>query len=118
VSNVFTNARSVYEQRATLGLVPFKDAPIPDEPAFAVTMEICGVEMDSWNSSEGMETAIGIEGEYSINLLTGKARFKKTAPTLILIHLNVDRQNGTTYNREVSGASYSKTVDFVLSMSK
>jgi hypothetical protein len=95
----------------------FKDAPIPDEPAFAVTMEICGVETDSWDSSEGMENGIGMENAYSTNLLTGNARFKKTAPTVILIHFNVDGQNGTAYNREVWRLVF-ETVDFVLSMVK
>lgn len=102
-SNVFINARSVYEQRTTLGLVPFKNAPINDEPAFAVAMEIVGVEMYPWDNNEGMETAISMENAYSINVLRGKARFRKNGTDCdpVLIHFNVDAQNGTTYNREV-----------------
>jgi hypothetical protein len=102
-SNVFSNARSVYQQRTNLGLVPFKNAPIADEPAFAVAMEICGVEMDSWDSSDGMETAMNMENAYSINVLKGKARFRKGGADRdpVLIHFNVDAQNGTTYNREI-----------------
>jgi len=102
-SNVFINARSVYEQRKTLGLVPFKNAPIADEPAFGVAMEICGVEMDPWDNHEGMETAINIESVYSINVLTGEAKFRKSGADCdpVLIHFNIDAQNGTTYNREI-----------------
>jgi hypothetical protein len=101
-SNVFINARSVYEQRKTLGLVSFKNAPIADEPAFGVAMEICGVEMDPWDNHEGMETAINIECVYSINVLTGEAKFRKNGDCdPVLIHFNVDAQDGTTYNREV-----------------
>lgn len=78
-SNVFVNARSVYERGSTLGLVPFKNAPIADEPAFAVAMEIAGVEMDPWDSNESMETAINIESVYSINVLTGEAKSNRIA---------------------------------------
>jgi hypothetical protein len=102
-SNVFVNARSVYEKRTTLGFVPFKNAPIADEPAFAVALEISGVEMDPWDNQEGMETALNMEDVYSINVLTGKGRFRKNGTDCdpVLIHFNVDAQNGTTYNREV-----------------
>jgi hypothetical protein len=31
-----------------------------NEPAFAVAMEIAGLEMDPWNDSEGMATAINM----------------------------------------------------------
>jgi hypothetical protein len=102
-SNVFINARSVYEQRATLGLVPFKNAPIADEPAFAAAMEISGVAMDPWANKEGMETAINMENAFSLNVLTGNAKFRKNGIDCdpVLIHFNVDAQNGRTYNREV-----------------
>jgi hypothetical protein len=103
-SNVFISARSVYERRTTVGLVPFKNAPIADEPAFGVAMELCGVEMDPWDNREGMETALNMENVYSINVLTGKAKFRKNGVDCdpVLIHFNVDAQNGTTYNREAS----------------
>jgi hypothetical protein len=102
-SNVFINARSVYERRTTLGFVPFKNAPIADEPAFAVALEISNVEMDPWDNEEGMETALNMEDVYSINVLTGKARFRKNGTDCdpVLVHFNVDAQNGRTYNREV-----------------
>ena len=102
-SNVFINARSVYEKRTTLGFVPFKNAPIADEPAFAVGLEISGLEMDPWDKQEGMETALNMEDAYSINVLTGKARFRKNGADCdpVLIHFNVAAQNGTTYKREV-----------------
>ena len=107
-SNVFINARSIYERRKTLGFVPFKNAPINDEPAFAVAMEISGVEMDPWDNNEGMETAINMEDASSINVLTGKARFRKNGTDCdpVLIHFNVDAQSGTTYNREVCRLEY------------
>ena len=109
-SNVFINARSVYEQRTTLGLVPFKNAPIADEPAFAVAMEISGVEMDPWDNIEGMETAINMENVYSINVLAEKARFRKNGANCdpVLIHFNMDAQNGTTYDREVCRLEFEK----------
>jgi hypothetical protein len=102
-SNVFINARSVYEKRTTLGFVPFKNAPIADEPAFAVGLETSGIEMDPWDNQEGMETALNMEDVYSISVLTGKARFRKNGTDCdpVLIHFNVAAQNGTTYNREV-----------------
>jgi hypothetical protein len=103
-SDIFITARSVYERRTTLGLIPFKNAPIADEPAFAVAMEIGGVDMDSWDDHEGMETAIKMENIYSLNVLRGKARFRKNGADCdpVLIHFNVDAQNGTTYSREIA----------------
>lgn len=103
-SNIFIAARSVYERRTTLGLIPFKNAPIADEPAFAVAMEISGVDMDPWDSQEGMETSINMENIYSLNVLEGKARFRKNGTDFepVLIHFNFDAQNGTTYNREIA----------------
>jgi hypothetical protein len=103
-SKVFNTARSVYERRTTLGLIPFKNAPIADEPAFAVAMEIAGVEMDPWDNHQGMGTAINMENIYSLNVLRGKARFRKNGADCDpdLIHFNVDAQNGRTYNREVA----------------
>jgi hypothetical protein len=103
-SQIFNTARSVYERRTTLGLIPFKNAPIADEPAFAVAMVIAGVDMDPWNNHEGMETAIDMEDIHSLNVLRGKARFRKNGADCdpVLIHFNVDAQNGRTYNREVA----------------
>jgi hypothetical protein len=90
-----------------------------DEPAFGAAMEICGVEMDSWNISDGNENAMYMENAYSINVLKGKARFRKNGADRdpVLIHFNVDAQDGTTYNREIYRLKFENCC-FVLSMSK
>jgi hypothetical protein len=102
-TRVFATARSVYERRSSLGFVPFKNAPIADEPAFAVAMETCGVPMYCWDTENGMETAIGIEQMLKMNVLAGKARFVKsgTVRNPALVHFNVGAQDGVTYAREM-----------------
>ena len=74
---VFSISRSVYDRRAELGFVPFKGAPINDEPAMAVAMEKCGIDMDPWDSIRGMETAIGMRRASAVNVLKGESRFFK-----------------------------------------
>ncbi len=66
---LFGISRSLYERRAELGFVPFKGAPINDEPAMAVAMEKCGISMDPWESIRGMETAIGMKRAFAVNVL-------------------------------------------------
>ena len=109
-SRVFHKARAIYEKRATLGFVPFKNAPIADEPAFAVAMESCGVEMDPWDRNNGMETAINMENVFSINVLNEQSRFLKNGTECdpVLIHFNVGAQDGATYYREMCRLQFEK----------
>jgi hypothetical protein len=103
-ADIFRVARSVYERRAELGFVSFKGAPIADEPAFGVAMEHCGIQMDPWDGLNGMETAIGMRRGHSLNVLKGLSRFLKDGRerTPVLIHFNVDAQNGVVYHRELT----------------
>jgi hypothetical protein len=100
---VFSISRSVYERRAELGFVPFKGAPINDEPAMAVAMEKCGIKMDPWDSIRGMETAVHMRRALAVNVLTGESRFFKDnlMRDPALIHFNVNAQDGFIYNRDV-----------------
>ncbi len=110
-SEVFTIARSIYERRASLGFVPFKNGPMSDEPAFAVAMERTGIEMDPWDSGNGMETAMNIQSVSEMNVLNGSVRFRKLdgverSPTLV--HFNVDAQDGMRYAREMLRLKYER----------
>jgi hypothetical protein len=100
---VFSTSRSVYERRAELGFVPFKGAPINDEPAIAVAMEKCGIDIDPWDSIRGMETAVSMRRALAINVLRGESRFFKDnmERNPALIHFNVNAQDGLIYNRDV-----------------
>ncbi|CAM5762342.1 hypothetical protein LMIY3S_00441 [Labrys miyagiensis] len=102
-AKLFEEARTVYEKRDSLGFVSFKNAPIADEPAFAVAMEHCGIEMDPWDSNNGMQTAINMQSGHSINVLKGLARFRKSnvESDPVLVHYNVNAQYSLIYNREV-----------------
>ena len=61
-----------------------------NEPAFAVAMEIAGLEMDPWDDSEGMATAINMENVYDINVLRGEAKFRKNGADCdpVVIHFS------------------------------
>lgn len=109
---VFDGARDVYRNAATLGFVPFKNAPIADEPALAVAMERCGIEMLPWDSNRGMETAINIERVEEINVLRNTAVFFKSGVrrTPSFLHFNVDAQNSTLYNRELCRLAYGESL--------
>ena len=105
---LFTITRSLYERHAEFGFVPFKGAPISDEPAMAVAMEKCGINMDPWDSIHGMETAIGMRKSLAINVLKGESRFLKgkIERNPVLIHYNVDAQDGLVYTRDVCRLLY------------
>jgi hypothetical protein len=109
-SRVFETARSIYDRRESLGFVPFKNAPMNDEPAFAAAIELCGIEMDSWDSDKGMETFINVEKICEMNVLRGRARFCKGGvernPTLV--HFNVNAQYGILYGREMLRLEHEK----------
>lgn len=100
---VFEEARRIYEQRDTMGFVRFKNAPVADEPVFAVAMEKAGVPMGEWDPVHGMETAINIQRVDRINVLDRVARFYKgdVLREPALIHFNVDAQNSMIYNHEI-----------------
>jgi hypothetical protein len=48
-----------------------------NEPAFAVAMNIAGLEMDPWDDSEGMATAINMENVYDVNVSKGRSEVQK-----------------------------------------
>jgi hypothetical protein len=102
-AKLFAQARMVYAKRDALGFVRFKNAPIADEPAFAVAMELCGIDMDPWDADNGMQTAINMQSGHSINVLEGQARFRKSnvAADPVLVHYNVNAQYSFVYNLEV-----------------
>jgi hypothetical protein len=110
-SKVFVDARTVYEKRDALGFVRFKNAPIADEPAFAVAMEHCGIEMDPWDADNGMQTAINMQSGHSINVLEGHARFRKSnvESDPVLVHYNVNAQYSLVYNLEVCRLEFEKS---------
>ena len=105
---LFAISRSLYERHAEFGFVPFKGAPISDETAMAVAMEKCGINMDPWDSIHGMETAIGMRKSLAINVLKGESRFlkDKIGRNPVLIHYNVDAQEGLVYTRDVCRLLY------------
>jgi hypothetical protein len=105
---VFVIGRSLYESREEFGFVPFKSAPISDEPAMAVAMEKCGIDMDPWDCIHGMETAIGMRKALAINVLKGESHFLKgnIECNPVLIHYNVDAQDGLVYTRDVCRLLY------------
>jgi hypothetical protein len=109
---VFTIARSLYERRDSLGFVEFKNAPIADEPAFAVAMELSGVAMDDWDNQNGMETAIGMHNAFSINVLAGQARYLKNGVEVdpVLIHFNVGAQDDAIYWREIHRLKFERSL--------
>jgi hypothetical protein len=102
-SEVFATARAVYARRHELGLLPFKNAPVNDEPILGIAMERCGVALDPWDPEEGMETAIRMSQPIDLDVLRGRARFRKDgaerAPCLL--HFNVDAQESLLYQREI-----------------
>jgi hypothetical protein len=101
--DIFKSAREIYIQRADLGFVEFKNAPIADEPAFSVAMERHHVAMLAWDNVNAMETAIGMRDTYGINVLQGRSKFNKNGHDVnpALIHFNVEAQTSVAYNREI-----------------
>jgi hypothetical protein len=103
-SKVFSTAREIYENRHQVGLKPFKNSPVADEPIFAMAMEVNSVDMLPWDNGETMSTALGkLKGSLSINVLQGKSRYIKKGVEVnpAVIHFNVGCQDYFIYRREL-----------------
>ncbi|MFO1056430.1 MAG: hypothetical protein U1E53_05620 [Dongiaceae bacterium] len=100
---LFATARAVYDRRHELGLRPFKNAPANDEPILGIAMERCGVALDPWDPEEGMETAIRMCEPVELDVLRGRACFRKDdgLRSPCLLHFNVDAQESLAYQREI-----------------
>ena len=100
--SVFQLARNIYQKREGMGFVSFKGAPINDEPALAAAMEKLNIEMYEWDPVNGMETAIGMNNYYAINVLSGNSRFLKNGQerSSVLLHFNVADWQRRIYARE------------------
>jgi hypothetical protein len=100
---LFATARALYDRRHELGLLPFKNAPVADEPILGIAMERCGVPLDPWNPEEGMETAIRMSQPVELDVLRGRACFRKDdgLRSPCLMHFNVDAQESLVYQREI-----------------
>ncbi len=102
-SPVFGLSREIYKNAADLGFKKFKNAPLADEPVFALAMEEAGVELYPWDHVNGQETAIGMDDRYGINVIEGKSRFIKNGVEVepAIIHFNSGGINVKSYFRDI-----------------
>ena len=115
--DVFSSAREVYEQRRKLTLKEFKNAPVNDEPIFALAMETNAIEILPWEKAVVMGTYSGdVKNKNDINVLKRRARYIKNNVILdpMIIHFHFECQDYFIFFLE---ARRLKHQDSILSMS-
>ncbi len=102
-SKVFELSREIYRDAGGLGFTKFKNAPLADEPVFALAMEQLSVELMPWDNVNGQETAIGMDDCYGINIIEGKSKFIKNGVEVepAVIHFNSGGINVKSYFRDI-----------------
>jgi hypothetical protein len=105
---LFARARALYERRTELGLKPFKNAPVADEPVISVAMEMCGIEMHQWDPTAGMETWMHMRDMRHVNVIKGQSTVTKHGKTLApaVIHYHVGGQLSFAYQRDTFRLAY------------
>ncbi len=102
-SPVFELSRGIYKDAADLGFKEFKNAPLADEPVFALAMEEAGVELYPWDNVNGQETAIAMGDRCGINVIEGQSKFVKNDIDVepAIIHFNSGGLNVKSYFRDI-----------------
>jgi hypothetical protein len=73
-AKVFESARRIGAERDRVGLTPFKNSPVADEPIMTMAMEVNGVPMLPWDGGRAMSTALGdTRGLTGLDVLKGGA---------------------------------------------
>ena len=100
---IFDDAREIYARRDRLGFTAFKNAPLADEPVFAIAMEKNDTELLPWDDVNGQETTIGMNDVFGLDLLSGETRFEKAGKTKSpgVIHFNSGGLNVDAYLRNI-----------------
>ena len=94
--DVFTSAREIYERRQELTLKEFKNAPVNDEPIFALAMETHDIEILPWDNAVVMGTYSGdVKNKNGINVLKRQAQYIKNNELLdpMIIHFHFECQD-------------------------
>lgn len=103
-AKVFESARRISAERDRVGLTPFKNSPVADEPIMAMAMEVNGVPMLPWDGGRAMSTALGDTcGLTGLDVLKGRSTFVKRGALVrpIVVHFNIGCQNFFVYRREL-----------------
>lgn len=99
---VFEEARSIFHRRDEIGLKPFKNSPINEEPAYALALVSTGVKMLPWDGDRVMDMTFDIEPGEEIDIRRPSARFRVHERSVdpIVVHFNVQAQYSKLYLRE------------------
>jgi hypothetical protein len=103
-ARVFESARQISAERDRVGLTPFKNSPVADEPIMAMAMELNGVPMLPWDGGRAMSTTLGdTRGLSALDVLKGRSAFVKRGVPVqpIVVHFNIGCQNFFVYRREL-----------------
>ena len=111
--DVFASARDIYHQREDLTLMEFKNAPVNDEPIFALAMEIHNVEILPWDNACVMGTYSGdVKYKNQINVLKKKGQYIKNNVLLdpMIIHFHFECQDYFIFYLEARRLQYKDSV--------
>jgi len=94
--DVFASAKEIYQQRDELTLMEFKNAPVNDEPIFALAMETHSIDILPWDNACVMGTYSGdVKNKNSINVLKHQGSYIKNSVQLdpMIIHFHFECQD-------------------------
>lgn len=100
---IFKDAYDIAGQYTEIGLKPFSDGGINEEPVYALAMAKNGLSVVTDPNKITMYTPLGISGNFNVDFLTGKCRFIKRSVKVSpsVIHFCGDITQKFHYKREV-----------------
>ena len=110
---IFANAREIYNQRDALTLKEFKNAPVNDEPIFALAMEMHNVEILPWDNACVMGTYSGnVKYKNRIHVLKRRGQYIKNNVLLdpMIIHFHFECQDYFIFFLEARRLQYKDSV--------
>lgn len=100
---VFRQAREIVDRKDALGLLPFKNSGVADEPVIAAAMGLADAKPLPWDECLTMATGLdSLASLRGIDVLRGMSRFQKQSWSVApdVIHFNMNAQHCYPYLRE------------------